>query len=144
MADFDKAFTKVIAKEGGYVNNPNDKGGETYMGICRKNYPKNYMWTIIDNIKLKVGKVVKKINELAKSNAELTLQVKSIYRVNYWNKLNLNDVYSQKIAELVFDDAVNRGNVAAIKTMQKVVKMQQTGRMSKELLEKIKSYGRSK
>lgn len=138
MADFDKAFVKVVANEGGYVNNPNDKGGETYMGVCRKNYSKNYMWTIIDEIKKKVGTVAKKITEAAKGNKDLVLQVKSIYKMNYWDKLNLSSVKSQRLAEMAFDDAVNRGCVAAIKTLQKVAKMPQTGRMSKELIERLK------
>lgn len=138
MAEFDKAFAKVVANEGGYVNNPNDKGGETYMGICRKNYSKNYMWTIIDEIKKKVGNVAKKITAAAKDNKDLNLQVKSIYKINYWDKLNLSEIKSQRLAEMAFDDAVNRGCVAAIKTLQKVVKMPQTGRMSKELINKLK------
>lgn len=138
MADFNKAFTKVCKKEGGYVNNPNDRGGETYMGICRKNFPKNYMWEIIDTIKTKVNNVVSKINELAKNNSSLTTQVRSIYKMNYWDKLNLDEVKSQKIAEMAFDDAVNRGCVAAIKTLQRVAKMPETGRMSKELIKKLK------
>lgn len=141
MADFERAFAKVVANEGGYVNNPNDKGGETYMGICRKNYSKNYMWTIIDVIKNRVGNVVKYINEECKKNKELLIQVKSIYKINYWNKLNLNEIKSQTIANMMFDDAVNRGLVAAIKTAQKVVKMKETGRMSKELMDKLKTYG---
>ena len=37
MASFTKAFAKTVAAEGGYVNNPNDKGGETYMGMILLN-----------------------------------------------------------------------------------------------------------
>ena len=51
MADFEKAFAKIIKAEGGYVNNPNDKGGETYMGITRKNHSKLKMWKLIDELK---------------------------------------------------------------------------------------------
>ena len=138
MADFDKAFTKVCEKEGGYVNNPNDRGGETYMGICRKNYPKNYMWEIIDRIKQKVGNIAKEITKAAKLDKDLTTQVKWIYKKYYWDKLKLDEVKSQRIADMAFDDAVNRGTVAAIKTLQKTVKLPITGRMSKELIEKLK------
>ncbi len=33
MAKFDDEFEKVILAEGGYVNDPDDAGGETYLGI---------------------------------------------------------------------------------------------------------------
>ena len=33
MANFDIAFNRTIIAEGGYVNDPDDKGKETYMGI---------------------------------------------------------------------------------------------------------------
>ena len=39
MAKFDEEFDKVILAEGGYVNDPDDAGGETYLGISRKNNP---------------------------------------------------------------------------------------------------------
>ena len=42
MADFLKAFNKIIVNEGGYVNDKDDKGGETFMGITRKNHPNIY------------------------------------------------------------------------------------------------------
>ena len=39
MADFRLAYKKIEAAEGGYVNDPDDKGGETYKGISRKANP---------------------------------------------------------------------------------------------------------
>lgn len=35
MADFKKAFVEVIKNEGGYVNDPDDPGGEIYKGVAR-------------------------------------------------------------------------------------------------------------
>ena len=40
MANFDEAFALTMKSEGGYANNPNDTGGETYKGVSRKNHPK--------------------------------------------------------------------------------------------------------
>ena len=37
--NFKKAFKEIIGIEGGYVNNSNDKGGETKFGISKKAYP---------------------------------------------------------------------------------------------------------
>lgn len=40
MANY-KAISKVLKHEGGYVNDPDDKNGETYKGISRKNWKVN-------------------------------------------------------------------------------------------------------
>ena len=39
MIPFQAAVKFVLQKEGGYVNSPNDPGGETNMGISKKQYP---------------------------------------------------------------------------------------------------------
>ena len=39
MANFDEEFNRIIFVEGGYVNDKDDAGGETYLGISRKANP---------------------------------------------------------------------------------------------------------
>ena len=36
MANYDQAFQLILQNEGGYVNDPDDPGSETYKGIARK------------------------------------------------------------------------------------------------------------
>jgi lysozyme family protein len=36
---FPEVFDRVIGHEGGYVNDPNDPGGETQWGISKRSYP---------------------------------------------------------------------------------------------------------
>ena len=38
MADFDSWVSMVLSHEGGYVDDPNDKGGQTNKGITHKNF----------------------------------------------------------------------------------------------------------
>lgn len=39
MADFTRAINFVLRHEGGYVNDPNDPGGETNFGISKRAHP---------------------------------------------------------------------------------------------------------
>lgn len=119
MADFDKAFEKVVFNEGGYVNDPDDAGGETYMGISRKHHPNSLIWYIIDKVTSKC-KDVSEINRCLKANTELNDLVKSIYKSDYWSPFNLNKEKSQRLANQIFDNAVNRGVAATKKLIQRI------------------------
>ena len=39
MATFEQAIEVLLKKEGGYVCNPDDAGGETHFGISKRRYP---------------------------------------------------------------------------------------------------------
>jgi len=68
MTAFDKAFEILIGHEGGYVNDVNDRGGETRYGISKRAYP---------HIDI----------------ANLTLaQAKEIYRTDYWDKVKCSSL----------------------------------------------------
>lgn len=119
MADFDKAFEKIIFNEGGYVNDKDDAGGETYMGISRKYHPNSLIWYIIDKVTSKY-KDISEINRCLKANTELNDLVKSIYKSDYWTPFNLNKEKSQRLANQIFDNAVNRGVSATKKLLQRI------------------------
>lgn len=80
----DKGLDFVLKWEGGYVNDPNDKGGETKYGISKRAYP---------NLDIK----------------GLTLdEAKTIYRRDYWDVCKCDNLpYPMDI--LVFDTSVNMG-----------------------------------
>ena len=115
MADFNKAIVKVLKKEGGYVNNPADRGGETYKGITRKYHSTSYVWTLIDRLKDECGGVNAKFKNKLNLNTQIDAEIRKIYKANYWDKFKLDTVPNQKVAEQIFDDAVNRGVGAACK-----------------------------
>lgn len=140
MANFDKSFNKLILTEGGYVNDPKDKGGETYLGISRVHHPDSLMWPLIDNVKETYG--TKEITKILKENDIITNEARDIYKKDYWDKFDLDNVNNQKIAHEIFDDAVNRGVKAATKTLELVLEMDITGKITDELLNNIKEYGR--
>lgn len=137
MANFDKEFNKLILAEGGYVNDPDDAGGETYLGISRKNNPKWGGWTIIDKEK---KKGLKGITSRLKVNHELTDKAKLLYKENYWDVLELDDIPSQDIAHQLFDTCVNCGKATAIRIAQQVLMMTVNGKWSNELKYNLMRY----
>lgn len=140
MAQFDEEFDKVILAEGGYVNDPDDAGGETYLGISRKNNPKWIGWEVIDNIKKKYG--TKGITARLKKDTALTNSAKLLYKQNYWDVLELDDIPSQSIAHEMFDTCVNCGKTTAIRIAQQVLMMTVTGKWSDELKYNLMQYGK--
>lgn len=119
MADFDTAFEKVVFNEGGYVNDKDDAGGETYMGISRRAHPNSLIWNIIDEVTKRYSSV-KDINRELKKNDELTALIKALYKSDYWSPFNLNKLSSQRLANQIFDNAVNRGVSATKKLIQRI------------------------
>lgn len=142
MAKFDIEFNKLILNEGGYVNDPDDAGGETYLGISRKNNPKWVGWEIIDDIKKKYG--TKNITSRLKKDVALTNSAKLLYKQNYWDVLELDDIPSQGIAHQLFDTCVNCGKTTAIRIAQQVLMMTITGKWSDELKYNLMKYGNNK
>lgn len=141
MAKFEVSFDKVVFKEGGYVDDPDDKGGETYMGISRKNNPLANFWKDVDKRKKDFG--TNGMTGYLKSCGHITIEVRNIYRYSYWNPLLLDDIPSQRLADQLFDDAVNRGVRAAIKLARKICGLKESTIYDNELFEKLKSYGKN-
>lgn len=137
MAEFDKEFDKLILAEGGYVNDKDDTGGETYLGISRNNVPNWSGWRIIDEEK---KKGTYNITKRLKANFFLTVSAKRIYKERYWDVLDLDDIPSQKIAHQLFDTCVNCGKTAAISIAQQVLMMSVTGKWSPELKYNLMNY----
>ena len=115
MANFDLYFPKIKKHEGGYVNIAADRGGETYFGITRVNFPTWSGWAVIDSIK---KNAVIKRNTLFPT---LEPQVKAFYKANFWDKVKADLINSQSIAELYVDFFINSGG-NAIKKMNESLK----------------------
>jgi lysozyme family protein len=114
MADFQTAYNITMSHEGGYVNDPDDSGGETYAGIARRYHPDWEGWKIIDEIK--------KTRELQRfeiiDDPRLKHLVGSFYKKKYWDVNYLDHVKDQAIANELFDTGVNMGTGTAAKMLQ--------------------------
>ena len=94
LTTFNEIIEKVLEHEGGYVNDPHDRGGETNFGITKKFYPD------VD------------IKNLTKE------QAKHIYHTDYWRRGKCDEIPS-KLRHIYFDMLVNFGKRGAVKVLQK-------------------------
>jgi len=115
MADFDIAYGETEIREGGYVNDPVDKGGETHRGVSRVHNPDWDGWPIIDKIKADHPTDFK---EHINVNAELEKRAKELYRKRYWAPIHGDKFTDQHIANKVFDTGVNLGVGTSVKYLQ--------------------------
>lgn len=92
----------TLLHEGGYSDRRNDKGGETYRGISRKNNPDWSGWAIVDKLKpLSRGDVINDL-DLKKAVAEL-------YWKKYFKAHRFDEINSKAVQLALFDFAVNGG-----------------------------------
>ena len=132
MADFAPAFAATMKAEGGYVNDPQDPGGETYKGVARKMNSKWEGWTLVD-----MAKKEKNFPANLDSNTALQEKIKAFYETNYWDKVRGDDIADQNIAESIFDFAVNAGPISSAKLAQITVGAEPDGVIGPITLQKI-------
>lgn len=100
--NYNFALNEVLKSEGGYTNNPNDKGGPTNYGITLKDY------------RLYINKA-----GTADDVKDMTLaQAKVIYKTKYWDSQNCNELASG-VDYCVFDYGVNSGIGRSSKILKK-------------------------
>jgi lysozyme family protein len=116
MADYRAAFVKLMSNEGGYANDPQDLGGETYKGIASKFYPKWEGWSLIN-----IAKTKPNFPKSLDQDETLQMYVFQFYKLNYWDKMRGDKILSFDIAFTIFDFMVNAGEGIAIKLAQKTV-----------------------
>ena len=93
LVEFDDIIEVVLHHEGGYVNDPDDPGGETNFGVAKRSHPD------VD------------IANLTEEGA------KEIYKEHYWNK-NKVESLSEELRHIYFDMCVNQGRGRAVKILQ--------------------------
>jgi lysozyme family protein len=122
MEYFELAFEKVLQNEGGYVNDPNDPGGETYKGVSRKIWSSWSGWINVDLAKRIAGFPANLEKDL-----DLQQKIKDFYRVNFWDKINGKKINDQEVAISIFDFAVNAGVSTCAVLLQKIVNVETNG-----------------
>ena len=116
MLNFDEAVYLILKHEGGYVNNPNDTGGETNFGISKRAYPD------LD------------IAGLTAFDAQ------EIYKRDCWDKVK-GDKLPAGLDLMVFDFAVNAGVSRASKVLQKIIGAKPDGIIGSKTLNLVNAHG---
>lgn len=124
MANFLKAWELTRVNEGGFVNDPLDKGGYTYRGITKKNFPNWEGWSLIEKACLKKGDI----------NLSVEPLVVKFYTNIFWNPIKGNEIINQDVANELFDSAVNMGISQAIILTQRALNIPETGHMDSSTL----------
>src|SRR3972149_508638 len=113
MAQFSISYRKTSGHEGGYADNPDDRGGETYRGIARKRHPDWGGWLIIDRLKLESD-----FPKNIEVDPDILNLVIKFYHDNFWTAINGDAIQQQEIADELYDTGVNMGTGVAIKILQ--------------------------
>lgn len=136
MADFNIAHKLTSRVEGGYVNHPNDPGGETIFGIARNYYPNWHGWIVVDKCKEFDGfpDNIKSLT-LSRLNGNgleagsliawpwLQTAADTFFKKEFWNTIRGDEITDQDIANELYDSAVNFGRSRAVKMAQEAVKL---------------------
>lgn len=115
MRTFEYYIERVLEAEGGYVNHPNDPGGETNWGISKRSYP---------NVDIK---------RLTREQAI------EIYRRDFWNRVQGNEL-PPALAFQALDAAINSGIGNAVRFLQRAVGVADDGIIGPITLARVRSY----
>lgn len=101
---FGEAIDRVLAIEDGYVNDPNDPGGETKFGISKRSYPD------VD------------IKNLTRDGA------KELYKRDFWDPVANAGIHEDLVFQ-VLDFGVNSGGSVAIQYLQRAAGVADDGHL---------------
>ena len=118
-------FTRIILQNecgsgNGYINDKDDRGGQTIYGITRRNHPELKIWNSIDQLP------TVKEKKAYRANKEEIEEVRMIYW-KYYRKLQCDNFNNDCLALQLFDMSVNAGTVTAAKLLQEVLGITKDG-----------------
>lgn len=145
MADFNKAFKKFKGIE---FSSPDDalhknKGedGLTYYGIYQSAHPDWNGWDRVTAYLITHGFDRRLASMDCYGDEALTHQVMTFYYINFWDKLMLDNIKSQKIAEELFFFYLNIGNKKkVVKYAQSIIGAKVDGLIGSKTVEALNDF----
>jgi len=112
MSDFEQAIKAILKHEGGWVDDPDDPGGETNFGISMLIIRREGITPAQCGVKDFSPGALKRMPVSA---------AKDIYRKLFWDKYGYSKIEDQTVATKVFDCGVNCGPSRSHAMIQKAV-----------------------
>lgn len=119
-------LNRVIEREGGYVDHPQDRGGPTKYGITQKTL--SAFWG----------------SQASAEDVEQITQrlARMIYDLMFWKQPGFDKLdCDENLAELLFDTGVNHGTVMAVTLVQRVVGVNDDGILGPITRRAVNTYG---
>ena len=117
--DFEDALKLCLQYEGGYCNDPHDRGGETCYGITHTEY---------DNYRHSKGLPQQSVGRISQS------EVQDIYRNRYWLAARCDEM-PRRVAIAVFDWQVNSGR--GVRHLQQCLGLEADGHFGPKTLNEL-------
>lgn len=115
MAKVELLIPHILKWEGGFVNDPDDLGGATNMGVTYKTY-KLYC--------SRKGRPVPSADDLKKLTKE---EFTDILKSMYWDACKGDQIQSQSVANAIVDWAWHSGTFTAVKELQQELGLKADG-----------------
>lgn len=115
-AEFRLSYEKIRKHEGYYVNNPVDKGKETYAGITRVSNPEWRGWSYISRYPLRWNQSV-----TGKDSTIVEFHVMDYY-LDIWVKEGFMNLKNQEIADYLFDTRIHLSKKYTVRLLNKTFK----------------------
>jgi lysozyme family protein len=112
---FSKISKIILQHEGGYVNNPNDRGGETNMGITIAT------WQAYARLDLGIEPSSDTLKSMTNAQAEI------IYYNHYWEPKGFCKLENTKIALMIYDWTITSGR--AVKQIRRMLHNEYNSRL---------------
>ncbi len=129
MAQIDKLIPIILKWEGGYVNDPADRGGPTNKGVTLKT------WQAFGYDK--TGDDVIDVNDLKLITCEEV--IKTILKPHYWDLWRADEIHSQALANILVDWVWGSGP-PGITIPQGILGVKQDGIVGEKTLRALNEY----
>ncbi len=119
-----RALTRVLAHEGGKVDDPRDPGGRTNQGVTQRVY---------SAFRQRRGAEPRDVFQMSPAERD------AIYKVQYWDVIR-GDALPAGVDYVVFDGAVNSGPVQSVKWLQRALGVKVDGQLGEATLAAAAAY----
>lgn len=126
MADISKLTPLILKWEGGYVNDPLDRGGCTNMGVTIAAYQKY----------IKADATCEDVKRMTKSEFEIVLR-------EYWDRWKADHIVNQSVANILVDWVWGSG-VWGIKIPQRILGLTVDGQVGPKTLNAVNNQDQAK